>query len=263
MGEQLPPGRDLAVRMGVSRPVLREAVEQLQAVGVLESRRGNGGGVFVRSLTLPTHLLTDRTLLDDPRDLVEVLEARRTIETSCHLLAASGRGPTICGRWPGSWQTWRRRPATRGVHRDGRALPPAGGGRPRKTRRWPAFLAEIFRDLASVRTRYPTGYGSMEAAIGYQRRSLEAIRSGDPESCAPRPTTTWPGSRSTSSAIAWRKRRCLGIDRRRLHEVDRMAAAGLDHALEGRLGVEVVPLDVVADPARCGDADARRLANWP
>jgi len=44
-GERLPAERDLAERLGVSRPSLREAVSTLQKKGLLESRAGSG--IFV------------------------------------------------------------------------------------------------------------------------------------------------------------------------------------------------------------------------
>ena len=46
-GERLPPERDLAVRLGVSRVTLREAIRDLQRAGYVESRRGRFGGTFV------------------------------------------------------------------------------------------------------------------------------------------------------------------------------------------------------------------------
>ncbi len=44
-GERLPPERELATRLGVSRPTLREAVSALVIMGLLESR--HGAGTFV------------------------------------------------------------------------------------------------------------------------------------------------------------------------------------------------------------------------
>jgi GntR family transcriptional repressor for pyruvate dehydrogenase complex len=46
-GERLPPERELAARLGVSRVTLREAIRGLKQVGYLESRRGYNGGTFV------------------------------------------------------------------------------------------------------------------------------------------------------------------------------------------------------------------------
>ncbi|WP_102109502.1 FadR/GntR family transcriptional regulator [Oceaniglobus roseus] len=47
-GERLPSERDLAEKMGVSRPSLREAVGELQARGLLTSRAG--AGIFVSDI---------------------------------------------------------------------------------------------------------------------------------------------------------------------------------------------------------------------
>ncbi|WUQ32611.1 FCD domain-containing protein [Streptomyces sp. NBC_00239] len=46
-GERLPPERELAERMGISRVTLREVLKVLQDQGLLESRRGRYGGTFV------------------------------------------------------------------------------------------------------------------------------------------------------------------------------------------------------------------------
>ncbi len=47
-GDKLPPERELATQMGVSRPTLREAINKLEARGLLEQKQG--GGTFVKSL---------------------------------------------------------------------------------------------------------------------------------------------------------------------------------------------------------------------
>src|SRR4028119_1897531 len=41
-GDRLPPERDLAKLLGVSRPTLRAGIRSLAAVGVLQSRQGAG-----------------------------------------------------------------------------------------------------------------------------------------------------------------------------------------------------------------------------
>src|SRR5262245_1242079 len=46
-GERLPPERELAERLKVSRVTLRQAIGALREAGYLESRRGRAGGTFV------------------------------------------------------------------------------------------------------------------------------------------------------------------------------------------------------------------------
>ncbi|WP_235432355.1 FadR/GntR family transcriptional regulator, partial [Nostocoides japonicum] len=45
--ELLPPERELAERLGVSRNTLREAIAALRESGLVETRRGRGGGTVV------------------------------------------------------------------------------------------------------------------------------------------------------------------------------------------------------------------------
>lgn len=49
-GESLPSEKDLAIILGISRPVLREALRALQGQGFLDVRRGSRGGTYITDL---------------------------------------------------------------------------------------------------------------------------------------------------------------------------------------------------------------------
>lgn len=49
--ERLPPERELAAMLGVSRVTIREALQQVSDLGLIESRRGRGGGTFITTLS--------------------------------------------------------------------------------------------------------------------------------------------------------------------------------------------------------------------
>ncbi|MCC6945022.1 MAG: FadR family transcriptional regulator [Thermomicrobiales bacterium] len=88
-GDRLPPQHELASRLGVSRPVLREALQGLESIGLLEIRHGSG--VFVRdpeayNQTIVMHDETHTAVL-------HVLEARMLVEVEMAALAAERMTP--------------------------------------------------------------------------------------------------------------------------------------------------------------------------
>ncbi|MFC6882725.1 FadR/GntR family transcriptional regulator [Actinomadura yumaensis] len=91
-GERLPPERELAPRLGVSRVTLREAIRVLQQEGYVESRRGRFGGTFV-TYRRPRPRRTDlrRALAEMGDRLNDTLAFRMAVETgAAQLLATTG-----------------------------------------------------------------------------------------------------------------------------------------------------------------------------
>jgi DNA-binding FadR family transcriptional regulator len=85
-GDALPPEGDLARQLGVSRNSVREAVKAMESLGILETRRGSG--LYVRAFSFEPLLENlPYGLLFDVRELAELLEVRRTLETG--LIAAA------------------------------------------------------------------------------------------------------------------------------------------------------------------------------
>lgn len=85
-GEALPPERELALRFGVSRDTVREAIHSLSDAGFLVARRGRYGGTFVAD-ELPPHEL--EAPLPSPGELDDVLALRAILEVGAARAAAA------------------------------------------------------------------------------------------------------------------------------------------------------------------------------
>ncbi|MGH6761897.1 MAG: FCD domain-containing protein [Phyllobacterium sp.] len=80
VGDRLPSERDLALQFDVSRPVLREALKQLEARGLLVSR--HGGGTFVADVIGQVFTQPMMDLISSHRKAAaDYLEYRREIES--------------------------------------------------------------------------------------------------------------------------------------------------------------------------------------
>ncbi|MGI9155142.1 MAG: FadR/GntR family transcriptional regulator [Marmoricola sp.] len=91
-GSTLPPERELASRLGVSRATLREAMAALRETGLVETRRGRGGGTVVTlRATLPTRARSRRTAAQRTEQRaawLDALDFRRIVEPGACALAA-------------------------------------------------------------------------------------------------------------------------------------------------------------------------------
>jgi GntR family transcriptional repressor for pyruvate dehydrogenase complex len=86
-GDRLPAERELAVSLGVSRTVLREALSALQMAGVVESRVGDG--TYISKSFNPEQPSLPPLLrnIDASISVVEAIEAREALDISAAHLA--------------------------------------------------------------------------------------------------------------------------------------------------------------------------------
>jgi len=82
-GARLPPERDLAKKLGVSRPSVREALIALEVEGFVEVRIGSG--VYVADAR---KMAARRPVLPPDSGPFELIDARRLVESECAALAA-------------------------------------------------------------------------------------------------------------------------------------------------------------------------------
>lgn len=98
VGDRLPAERIIAERLGVSRPIVREALSRWAALGVVETI--NGRGTFLRR---PVDESTRHVVLSlgtERERLLELVEVRTALETEAAALAALRATPEqIGGLW--------------------------------------------------------------------------------------------------------------------------------------------------------------------
>jgi GntR family transcriptional repressor for pyruvate dehydrogenase complex len=85
-GDKLPPERELARQLGVSRTTVREAVRVLEEDGMVEIRRGSTGGIIIK-----TRPARPAELLKRLREFEDIIDFRIAVETAAARLAAERR----------------------------------------------------------------------------------------------------------------------------------------------------------------------------
>lgn len=86
-GDRLPPERELAATLGVSRPSLREAIQKLVSKGLLHSRQGGGTYVTDR-LEASFYNPWEQMLSEHPNLREDLLEFRHMLEGQAAYWAA-------------------------------------------------------------------------------------------------------------------------------------------------------------------------------
>jgi len=90
VGSLLPPERELAERLAVSRATLREAIAALRQAGLIETRRGRGGGSTVTSQARGRFRGgLSHVSVATKSEWLDALEFRRVVEPGAALMAAS------------------------------------------------------------------------------------------------------------------------------------------------------------------------------
>lgn len=92
LGSTLPAERELSSMLHVSRATLREAIAALRQAGLVETRRGRGGGTMVTlKPRTPSARAAARLSPERRRDWLDALEFRRVVEPGAAYLAARSR----------------------------------------------------------------------------------------------------------------------------------------------------------------------------
>ncbi len=87
IGDRLPPERDIAEQLGVSRTVVREALIMLELENLIDVRKGSG--VYVVRLPAPQGGQPPQQVMHDDVGPFELLQARQLLESDIAAFAAT------------------------------------------------------------------------------------------------------------------------------------------------------------------------------
>ena len=94
-GERLPSEEKFCERFGVSRTVIREAIQQLRGRGLLRTLKGSGTYIADPSLESLGNAVESYSALVEDSDCLELIDFRILIETECARLAAKNAGEQV------------------------------------------------------------------------------------------------------------------------------------------------------------------------
>lgn len=87
-GQKIPSENALCQKFGVSRPTIRQAIQKLDALGLVTTRAGEGTYVCERSLSPHLQQIMPAVCLED-NNIRQVIQYRLIMEPECAALAAS------------------------------------------------------------------------------------------------------------------------------------------------------------------------------
>jgi GntR family transcriptional repressor for pyruvate dehydrogenase complex len=180
-GDRLPPEQELSERLGLSRSSMREAVKALEAMRILDVRRGDG--TYVTSLQ-PSLLLEAMSFVLDFHEshaVLEVFEVRRIVEPASAGIAARRATPgQVAEMRDHLTKVHADTPSDELVEHDvvfHRMIASATGN---------DYLVSLLETISSQTARARiwralTQEGAVPRTLHEHERILDAIESGDPE----------------------------------------------------------------------------------
>ncbi|MDA8410251.1 MAG: FCD domain-containing protein [Treponema sp.] len=88
IGDALPPERELATRLEISRTSVREGIRVLADAGIVTRRRGGGGGTKVIADVIPVDLL-DKAIELSHKRITDLIQVRGELEMLAAEIAAA------------------------------------------------------------------------------------------------------------------------------------------------------------------------------
>lgn len=180
VGDRLPPERELATRLGVSRATISQALVAMEVVGVVSVRHGDG----VVLVEPAGSAKVVNALRRHAQQLPEIIEAREALETKLAALAAGRRTADDLAAMDDALDFMERDIADggRGVEGDERfhAAVTAAGHSPLLAK----LMAEISDLIRETRIESLSQPDRPVNSLAGHRRIADAIRAGDADAAA-------------------------------------------------------------------------------
>jgi GntR family transcriptional repressor for pyruvate dehydrogenase complex len=179
-GDRLPPERDLAARLGVSRATISQALVAMEVVGIIHVRHGDGA-VLVDSSGASRVV---EALRRHAQQLPDVIDAREALESKLAALAAVRRTDEDLARIDAALEDMERdvRAGGRGVEGDEsfHTAVTAAGHSPLLHR----LMNEIRDLIRETRIESLSQPGRPRESLEGHRAIADAIRNQDPDAAA-------------------------------------------------------------------------------
>ncbi len=179
-GDRLPPERELADRLGVSRVSIKQAIVVLEVQGLVGVR--HGGGTYLRRNSLdaePVEVLVDRK-----RRLPDVIEAREAMETKLAELAARRRTDDDLAEIDGALAQMRAEIDAGDLGLAGDRRFHAAVTAAARSSLLAQFMGSIAGQIAESRQESLQQPGRPPRSLAQHQRIADAIRAGNPSAAA-------------------------------------------------------------------------------
>lgn len=179
-GDRLPPERELAQRLGVSRASVKQAVVVLEVQGLVETRHGGGSYLVRDTLDIePVEQLVERR-----RRLPDVLDAREALETKLAELAAVRRTEADLTALHDALELMEEEIAAGGHGEEGDRLFHAAVTEAGHSTLLADFMRTLTGQITESRQESLRQPGRPRRSLRQHRRILDTITAGEPKAAA-------------------------------------------------------------------------------
>ncbi|MCC5781652.1 GntR family transcriptional regulator [Kocuria sp. CCUG 69068] len=179
-GDRLPPERDLADSLGVSRATVAQALVALEVLGVIDVQHGSGAVLRYR----PSSAVVLRGLREHADRLPDIVDARSAVETKIAALAAARRTPEDLSAIEHALALMAQDIAGGGRGLEGDELFHAAVTAAAHSSVLARMMAEISGLVRETRIESLSQQGRPERSLESHRTIVDAIRDREPERAA-------------------------------------------------------------------------------